>query len=348
MNLHPHTKVEIVDAEKGIKKITVHNERGLTAVFLTLGASIYSIHVPNRDGQAENVVLQYADPKEFLVTNQYYGKTIGRTCGRIGGSKFQIGQKTYTLEANDGDNNLHASSEGFHTKNFKVKIRHFRFSTKIIFRYMSPDGENGFPGNLRFYVIYTIYRYSNEILMNYDAFTDATTPLNITNHCYFNLSGDAKDTILDHTLQVNAGNYISMNEQMIGYAIIPLNRTLDFQSPKKIGKAIKNSFLQDHTWRGYDHGYVREQPDSDQPFAILYDEKSGREMKIHTDYPCLNVYSDNYFSGKKLSSGKEEVKYQAVCLEPEYVPFAVERYLLKPRVPFHKFIRLTFKTRSKI
>lgn len=345
MKLHPYSKVEIVDAEKGIKKVTIHNERGLTAEFLTLGASVYALFVPNRDGKSENVVLQYEDPAEFLLTNQYYGKTIGRTCGRIGGAKFQIGKKTYNLETNDGENNLHASTNGFHTKNFKVKIRYFRLFTKIIFHYVSPGGENGFPGKLRFFVIYTVYRNSNEILINYDAVTDATTPVNITNHGYFNLSGDAKDTILDHTLQIDANNYISMNEQMIGYAIIPLNRTLDFRVPKKIGKGINNSFLQEHVWRGYDHGYVRDEPNIEKPFAILYDEKSGREMRIHTDYPCLNVYSDNYFSGKRLSSGQEEVKYQAVCLEPEYVPFAVVKYLLKPRTPFHKFIRLTFKTR---
>lgn len=338
-------KVEFVDPERTIKKITVTNERGMTVEFLSLGASIYGVSVPDRQGKSELVNLQYADIKDFLYSDQYYGKTIGRTSGRIGGAKFMIGKNTYRLSANNNGNNLHGGPDGLDKRNFRTSVYWARLFTRITFRYVSPSGEEGFPGKVRFRVTYMIFRFVNDITVSYEAIADEATPINITNHTYWNLSGNAKSTILEHTLKLDAPDYVAMNEQLVGYSILPVSRTLDFTSAKRIGKDINNLSLQDHAWLGYDHGFVREETSLEKPAAVLYDEASGREMRINTDYPCLNVYSDNYPSGKVLSNGEEEKKYQGIAIEPEFVPFTLEKYVQKAHIPYHQIIRYAFRTK---
>ncbi len=337
-----------------IKKITLTNQRGMTLVLCTWGASLYQITFPDRSGKAEKILLEYADFQEFLKTNQYYGKTIGRTSGRIGGAHFELNGKTYTLEDNDHDNNLHAGKDGFHNRNFRMHVYRFPLYTRVVFKYLSPDGEGGFPGKLRVRVTYTFFRMANDLHVTYEALSDQDTLVNITNHSYFNLSGDFKETIHNHRLLLDSERYVAMNEQLVGYSVLAVNRTLDFSVPKKVGKDLNNSVLVDHTWKGYDHTYVRSQKDrllnlkvfeDDHPFAVLYDEKSGREMSVYTDYPCLNVYSDNYPSGKLLANGKEEKKYQGICLEPEFMPFTPKGYILRSRTPYRQKIRYVFKTR---
>ncbi len=348
------TTIETLGDDPSIKKITLTNERGMSVSLCTWGASIYQICVPDRTGKSEKVLLEYQNPSEFLKTNQYFGKTIGRTSGRIGGAKFELNGTTYRLQVNDNDNNLHAGDNGFHNQNFKMSVFRFPLYTRVVFKYISPNGEGGFPGRVKLMVTYTFFRMNNDLHVSYDAISNQDTLLNITNHSYFNLSGDFKDTIHDHRLKLDSERYVAMNEQLVGYSVLPVNRTLDFSVPKKIGKDLNNSVLVDHAWIGYDHTYVRGEKErlvnlkvfeDDNPFAVLYDEKSGRELRVYTDYPAMNVYSDNYPSYKVLANGKEEKRYQAICLEPEFVPFILKDYVLRAQSRYHQKIRYAFKTR---
>jgi aldose 1-epimerase len=260
---------------------------------------------------------------------------IGRYGNRIGNARFTLDGQTYTLAANDGKNHLHGGNKGYD----KV-VWDAAFSDSIpavTLSYLSKDGEEGYPGNLKIAVTYTLTD-DNELLIDYNAETDKATPVNLTNHCYFNLTGDVKNTILDHSLQIDADNYTPVDATLIPTGEIKSVKgtPFDFTKAEKIGARIGQ------VPGGYDHNYVLNRKDSSlQLVATLSDSISGRKMEVYTVEPGLQFYSGNFLDGTfKTPDGTPINKHTALCLETQHYPDSPNKpnfpsTIIKPDQKYH-------------
>lgn len=318
---------------------TLENEQGLRLTLTNFGAAIVSIYAPDRAGLSENVTLTYEHLDDFFNSPQFFGKTVGRTAGRIPHSLLKIGHETYALESAFGRHTLHGGVHSFAFKLFTFKLLEFGEKTTVQFRYISPFGEGGFPGQARIDVLYTLYEARNEVLIEYEATTDFPTPINLTNHAYFNLSGFAKRDILDHTLQMNTPLFFEIDDELILTQQMPVNHVMDFRKPKHIGTHIEDEQLQRSKAFGYDHTFKTNGEDVS---IELSDAISGRRLKMTANYPAVNVYTDNYHSGKMLERGQIDRRYSGIAIEPEFVPTELDTYILQPEDTYRRYIKLVF------
>lgn len=294
---------------------TLTNSNDVEVQITNYGGIVTSISVPDKNNEFENVVLGFDDLEKYEEGHPYFGAIIGRYGNRIAGGEFEIDGTEYQLATNDGNNHLHGGEQGFDKVLWKAEALDDR-SLKLT--YLSEDGEEGYPGNLDVTVIYSLTD-DNELRIEYTAATDKTTPVNLTNHSYFNLSGDPANTILSHRLQINADEYTPVNEELIPTGeIAPIEGTpFDFTEPHEIGARIEQ------VEGGYDHNFVLRREPSDTLYlaATLYSPESGREMKVFTMEPGLQFYSGNFLDGSL--SGPENTPYEqhaALCLETQHFP----------------------------
>lgn len=318
---------------------TLQNNAGLKLVLTNFGAAVVSLAVPDRRGRQENVTLTYAQLDDFYESEQFFGKTIGRTAGRIPDSILKIGHDSFALESAFGKHTLHGGRQSLAFKLFAFKLVEFGAETKVHFHYISPFGEGGYPGQVTFDVFYTVYDDQNQVMIDYKAKTDFPTPINLTNHTYFNLSGDPSKTILDHTLKMNTPLFFDIDEELILKQQLPVTRVMDFRNGMPLGRHIEDAALQSSCAFGYDHTF---KTSGDPIHVILIDSNSGRRLTIDADYPAVNVYTDNYPSQKLLDNGQSDHRYAAVAIEPEFVPIEVPSYTVTPEDGYHHFIRWTF------
>lgn len=302
---------------------TLKNENGVVVKIMSLGATVVELHVPDKDGKLANVVLGFDTTPEYLSEkNQYFGCTTGRVANRIAKGKFTLGGKTYSLATNNGPNHLHGGAK---RSLDKVLWKGERTDKGVRFTYTSPDGEEGYPGKLDLAVTYSLSD-KNELRIDYAATTDKATPVNLTNHSYFNLSGHGSETVLDHELMVAADQYTPVDETLIptGKLAAVAGTPLDFTTSKRIGKDIE-ALLKTSTI-GYDHNYVL-RPRTKEPTlaAVLKDPKSGRTMKVLTTQPGIQVYSGNFLSGQTGKDGKKYGIRSALCLETAHFPDSVNQ-----------------------
>jgi aldose 1-epimerase len=333
-------KIDIapLNIDKAVR-CTLTNNVGAILTLTNFGAGIVSLFVPDKDGHSENVTLTYENIADFYYSDQYFGKTIGRTSGRIPNSMLKIGHETYALESAFGRHTLHGGRQSLAYKLFAFQLFEFGHETTIKFRYTSPFGEGGYPGLVRFEVSYTLYDDKNVVLIEYRAKTDFPTPINMTNHTYFNLSGNTKRDILHHELIMNTPLFFDIDEELILTQQMPVNRVMDFRKGKPIGKHIEDEQLQASKAFGYDHTFKTNGEDVE---IVLSDPASGRRLSINSDYPSVNVYTDNYPSGKTLMNGVLDRRYLGVAIEPEFVPTDVESYILHPEDRYQRFIKYRF------
>jgi aldose 1-epimerase len=316
-----------------IEEYTLTNKNGVTVKLITLGATISELQVPDKDGKLANVVLGFDTPEEYLSErNQYFGCTTGRYANRIAKGKFTLDGTTYQLAVNNGPNHLHG---GVKRSLSKVTWKGETLPDKnaVRFTYSSPDGEEGYPGKLDVAVLYSLTD-KNEVRIDYTATTDKATPINLTNHSYFNLAGAGSGTVLEHELTVEARQYTPTDETLIPTGkIAPVAGTpLDFAKPTKIGARIDQ--LTETFYKGYDHNLVLSQrPPSlgkggrrEPTFAArLRDPKSGRVMTVSTTQPGIQVYTGNYLFNQKGKGGLTYPKHGAVCLETDHFPDSVNQ-----------------------
>jgi aldose 1-epimerase len=295
----------------------------ITAKVMTYGAILTELITPDRDGKPGDVVLGFDSLEGYLAGHPYFGATVGRVANRIGGAKFSIDGKEYKLAANNGPNTLHGGIKAFDKVVWKAEDVSGPAGPAVKFTYKSPDGEEGFPGNLDVAVTYTVTD-QNGLRIDYKATTDKATPVVLTNHSYFNLAGPASGMILDHELTLNAANYTPGDATMIPTGeIAPVKGTpLDFTRPTAIGDRI-SQIKADPV--GYDHNFVI---DSDakfpKPIATVYDPKSGRTMEVMTTEPGVQFYTGNFLDGSvKGKGGVAYKKHQAFCLETQHFPDSV-------------------------
>ncbi len=307
------------------------NGTGASVEISTLGAGIVSICVPDKNGELEDVVLGYANPVDYFYDGPCAGKIPGRYANRIAKGHFSLNGKDYNLAINNGPNALHGGPEGFQNQIWEGSV----INDSVVLTYRSADGEEGYPGNLKVTATYT-WSDSNELTLKIEATSDADTIINLTNHAYFNLSGEGSGNIFNHTLRLAAHKYLPTDDTLIptGEIADVAGTPMDFTEDKAIGKDIKCDFPALNYGKGYDNCWVIDNWDGEiKEIAILTDSVSGRTLKVSTDQPAVQVYTGNWLDGcPKSKSGKEYHDYDGVAIECQGMPDAPN----KPQFPTQK------------
>lgn len=310
-----------------VKEYTIKNSEGVVVKIISRGATLTEWHVPDKDGKMADVVFGFDDVAGYeSKDNGYFGATVGRVANRIKGGKFTINGKEYQVPINDGPNALHG---GLKRSFDKVVWDGQPFENDkgqgVVFKYVSPDGEEGYPGTLTTQVTYTLTD-KNELKIDYEAQTDKATPINLTNHAYFNLHGAGAPTILDHELMIAADHYTPIDETLIPTGeIAPVEGTpLDFREFHKIGERVDQ--LNDKPGKGYDHNFVLNNQDGDLALAAKVREpKSGRVLSVYTTEPGVQFYGGNFLNGVKGKDGKPYAYRSGFCLETQHYPDSVNQ-----------------------
>ena len=303
---------------------TLTNARGAVAKITTFGGIVTELHVPDRNGKKGDVVLGFSTLDGYLKAHPYFGAITGRVANRIAKGKFKLDGKTYTLATNNKPNHLHGGDKGFDKRVWKAQIVRRKDGPALQLSYTSPDGEEGYPGALTSKVTY-ILTDQNVLRIEYAATTTKATPINLTNHSYFNLAG--KGLILDHELTLNCSRYTPVDDTAIPTGeLAPVAGTdMDFTTPHKIGERLE-SVGKDPT--GYDHNYVIDGGGKKKlvKAASVYESTSGRTMEIYTDQPGVQLYTGNFLDGTIVGKGGwKYVKNSALCLETQHYPDSINQ-----------------------
>ena len=308
---------------KQVDLFKISHQDGMIVTIINYGAIVTSLFVPDKEGVLADIVLGYETLKEYVEDRSYFGATVGRIGNRVADGKFVLDGVKYELARNDGENHLHGGIKGFNKRIWAPEIIDHRGIPTLKMTYLSKDGEEGYPGNLRISVSYSLTN-DNGLKIDYAAETDKLTILNPTHHSYFNLSGAGNGEILDHVLTINADTFTPVREGLIPIGEIRdvTGTPLDFRNPKAIGERINANDEQITLGLGYDHNWVLNNWDSSLNLAVtLYDSRSGRFMEVFTTEPGMQFYSGNFLDGS--ITGKEGKIYHhrsALCLEADHFP----------------------------
>ena len=299
---------------------TLKNKKGITATFTNYGGRIVSLLVPDKDGKLTDVVLGYESVDGFeKSTEPYYGATIGRFGNRIAKGHFKIDGKDYQSSINNLPNMLHGGKNGYQSVVWDAKQID---SATLELTYLSKDMEEGFPGNLTVKVVYSLTD-NNEFKCVYEARTDKTTVVNLTNHAFFNLNGEGSGTILNHLVQINADNYTPVDAGLIPTGKIELVKgtPFDFIQPETIGKRIDDDNQQLKNGKGYDHNFVLNKHDLNTPVATVIGDKSGIKMEVYTEEPGMQFYSGNFMQAKNaMKRGIKDEFRTSFAMETQHYP----------------------------
>ncbi len=306
---------------KKVELFTLRNNSGMVAQITNYGGRVVSLWVPDRKGISGDVVLGYDSFEAYLKSNElYFGALIGRYGNRIANAKFTLNDSVYTLAANNGINHLHGGIKGFHNVIWDA-IQSDGGTLRL--SYLSPDGEEGYPGNLHVDVTYTVTE-QNELKIEYRATTDKPTPVNLTHHSFFNLKGAGEGDINDHIMQINASYYTPVDSVLIPTGeIAPVEGTpFDFRTPVAIGDRLGDDHRQLKYGMGYDHNWVLDNvPDILRLAARVVEPGSGRIMEVYTSEPGIQFYGGNFLAGKDTGKYNRVYPYRgALCLETQHFP----------------------------
>ena len=348
---------EIIVSENGNKKYygmvgkdsvfayMLKNAHGLKAIVTNYGGTLLELWAPDKSGNSGNVILGYDSISGYLQkANPYFGAIIGRYANRIGNARFDLDGKTYQLAPNDQGNSLHGGLKGFDKVIWTVNQVN---DSSLSLSYTSRDGEEGYPGNLTVKVVYKI-NAENGLEIDYTALTDKKTPVNLTNHAYFNLSAGRDSTILNEELNINAEQYTPVNDSLIPTGqLVSVNGTpFDFRKAKKIGRDL------DKIRGGYDHNFVIDKQDSLLNIAAtVFDPGSGRKMEVWTTQPGIQFYTGNFLNGKLTGrNGRKVIQHGALCLETQHFPDSPNQpgfpsAILEPGQSFHEKTVYRFSVR---
>jgi len=303
---------------------------GITAKVIDYGAILTELHVPDAKGNVADVVLGFDNVKQYETESPYFGATTGRVANRIAKGKFTLDGKEYTLATNNAPNHLHGGIVGFNKKIWKAETLKTIEGPAVKFSYTSPDGEEGYPGNLAVEVTYTLTKDA-ELRVDYKATTDKATPINLTHHTYFNLAGQGNGTILKHELELTADHYTPVDATLIPTGNIAKveGTVFDFRRPAPIGGRIHllkgDAATKDPG--GYDLNYVLNNQTGNVALAAkLHDPSTGRIMEIWTDEPGIQFYTGNFLDGSLTGkAGKVYQKHFGLCLETQHYPDSINQ-----------------------
>lgn len=302
------------------------NANGMEVRIITLGGTITSIRVPDRNGNVENVTLGFDNLEDYQTVSPYFGNITGRYANRIANATFTLEGEEYTLAANNGPNSLHGGDVGFGQRVWEATEVEGDGEVGVSLHYLSPDGEEGYPGNLDVTVVYTLTD-DNELRMDYSATTDAPTVVNLTNHAYFNLAGEGEGDIYHHILMIDADRYTPVDDTLIptGELADVEGTPFDFRTPKAIGPGQRSSHEQIVLGRGYDHNYVLNRDDLEDTSMMLaaraYEPESGRVLEVWTTEPGIQFYAGNFLDATLIGpSGRLYRQSDGFALETQHFP----------------------------
>jgi aldose 1-epimerase len=308
---------------QNVDEYTLTNANGMEVKIITYGGVITSIRVPDRNGNLANVTLGFDNLKDYETRSPHFGTITGRYANRIANAKFTLDGKQYTLAANDSVNSLHGGTIGFGKRVWHAEGNG---GTGVKLTYLSPDGEEGYPGNLEATVTYTLTD-ANELRMDYHATTDAPTVINLTNHAYFNLAGEGTGSVYNHILMLNADRYNPVDGTLIPTGeLAPVAGTpFDFRLPKPLAPGQRSAHEQIVLARGYDHNFVLNRADftdtSMMLAARMYEPESGRMLEVLTTEPGIQFYAGNFLDGTLVgTSGRLYRQSDAFALETQHFP----------------------------
>jgi aldose 1-epimerase len=330
---------------------TITNAAGAEVAITPWGARIVAIRVPDREGKMADVVLGFDHLDGYLADNPYFGAVVGRYANRIGNGQFTLDGREYVLSRNSRGNQLHGGDVGFDKKLWRASEINDRSGRGIRLKYMSPDGEEGYPGNLDIAVTYTLSP-TNELRIDYQATTDRPTVINLTNHSYFNLAG--KGDILGHVLWLKAHRFTPVDAGLIptGEIRSVRNTPFDFTVAHAIGERINEGDEQLRFGNGYDHNYVLDGPPGNLRLAARITEPaSGRVMEVLTTEPGLQLYSGNFLGSIAGKGGEVYARRSAFCVETEHFPDSPNKAnfpstVLRPGQRYHAITVYRFSTET--
>lgn len=302
------------------KKVSLYTLKAgdLSLTLSSFGAAMVSLFVPSRRFPKEDVLLGYSTLDGYTSNTPFLGASIGRFGNRIGGASFTLDGDTYNLYKNDGENTLHGGRRGFDKRIWSVESYEEDDGVFVRFELESPDGEEGYPGNLDAVISYGLTK-SNEIIIDYKASVDKKCPVNLTNHAYYNLAGEGKGNILGHEVCIHAFRCVEVNDNLIPTGNTPsiLGGPFDFTARKGIGKDIVQTGI------GYDHCYIIDGYSEDgtlKPCAEVFEPLSGRSMKVFTTQPGVQFYTGNFLNDERGKLGSIYGKHAGFCLETQHLP----------------------------
>lgn len=302
---------------------TLRNKPGAEVKVITYGATVVSLTAPDRNGRYSDVVLGYDSLSGYENGTSFFGAIVGRYANRIARASFTLNGKTYQLSANEGENQLHGGKVGFNRVQWESEAFESKLGPAVKLTYVSPDGDQGYPGTVTLHVTYTLAN-SNELRIDYEGTTDKPTILNPSHHSYFNLTGVFTNTILNHELKIDANAYTTIDKESIPTGKIEkvANTPLDFRKTDTIGARINDDFEQLKLAKGYDFNYVLNNFNANvREVADVFEPTTGRYLQVFTNEPGLQFYSGNFLDGTQI--GKNGVAYQfrtGFCLEAQHYP----------------------------
>ena len=334
--------------DKKVGLFTLENSNGMVAQITNYGGRIVSLFTPDKAGNFEDIVLGHEDLKGYTEgDNPYFGAIIGRYGNRIAKGRLEIDSATYALATNNNPNHLHGGTKGFDKVVWQVEQHS---NQQLELTYLSVAGEENYPGNLHVLVTYTLTE-DNALEIDYQASTDATTVVNLTNHSYFNLKGAGNGSIENHELTIKASHYLPTNANAIptGEIAVVANTPMDFRNPKLIGSDMHQEFDQLLAAKGYDHTFVFDKDIAPKtPVAIATEKSSGRTLEVYTNEPGIQFYSGNFVTGcNPGKNGKTYLSHESFCLETQHFPNSPNEKsfpttLLHPGETYHSFCSYKF------
>ncbi len=324
------SKIQVSDFGKtsegvSVSRYVLSNKKGVEAMVISYGATLVSLKVPDRNGKAADIVLGYDDLSGYEQGKSFFGATIGRYGNRIAGGEFTLDGTVFHLPKNDGPNSLHGGTKGFNKRVWTGVDRSRADAEVLELSYASPDGEEGYPGTLMVKVTYTLPTETNELRIDYAATTDKDTVVNLTNHSYFNLSGDARKEIVDHQLLLRAPQFTPVDSTLIptGELHAVHGTPFDFTKLTVIGARINQDDEQLKFGKGYDHNWVLERAEKGglQLAAEVFEPTSGRVLEVLTTEPGIQFYSGNFLDGTAKGKGGQLYGHRTgLCLETQHFP----------------------------
>ncbi|GGY86101.1 aldose 1-epimerase [Cellvibrio zantedeschiae] len=301
---------------------TLTNANGLVVKITNFGGIITEIHAPDKHGQFADINLGFDHIEPYYKEAPYFGALIGRFGNRIARGKFTLDGKTYELATNNGNNHLHGGLVGFDKVVWDASTFETANSVGITLKYLSVDGDQGYPGNLNVTVVYELTN-TNEILVKYHAVTDKATPVNLTQHAYFNLAGKGGD-ILNHEIMINADRFTAIDDEAIPTGDLPSveGTPFDFRSPRLIGERINDDHEQLKNGNGYDHNFVLNKAHAKELSlaARVLEKNSGRVLEVFTQEPGVQFYTGNWMDGSLTGKNWNYTRRCGFCLEPQHFP----------------------------
>ncbi|MBC7770371.1 MAG: galactose mutarotase [Phycisphaerales bacterium] len=326
----PEVKIEPLGRTPAGKQVQRYRMRAgrISADVMNYGAILMALRAPDRVGHAENIVLGFDALEPYLAGTPYFGAIVGRYANRIAGARFALDGQDYRLAANDGRNHLHGGSRGFDKVVWDAEAFEREDAAGVLLRYVSADGEEGYPGQLRVEVTYTL-NADDRLTIDYRAETSLPTHVNLTHHSYFNLSGDALRSVETHELMIEAGHYTGVDAELIpqGAPQAVDASPFDFRAAQLIGARIEEDDPQLRAGGGYDHNFVLHKPSPGAlaRAAVLRDPPSGRVMELRTTEPGLQFYSGNHLDGSLSGAHGPFARRTGLCLEPQHFPDSPNR-----------------------